>query len=224
MEFEKIKSKRDKILVENCLKLKVGNLPKRLLHQINKQDINDVPLIGEERHKDGRKGSFIIKDGTEKLHLTFAVDLNAYPPVLRLEFTRNPNDINGLNEQEIELETRPLPYGFRWYFTCKCGNFCSTLYLLPNSNQFVCRRCGNLTYELCTINKKTFNGQFYYISRLIKLFRKEEQIRHRIYKGEYTKRMRNFMKISQKWGKSVEDEVKEMAMIKIILASKRNHN
>jgi len=222
MEFENSKLSEDKTLVENCIKLRVGNLPKKLLHQINRQDIDDIPPpIGEE-NKEGKKGKFIIKFGTIKLHCSFAIDLNTYPPVLKIEFTKNPSDLYGLSTQQIELEIRPITFGMRWYFTCRCGKLCNVLYLPLNNNFFACRECYNLTYESCRINKNTLNNLPYYTSRLIKLHEKRKQITHPIYKNKYTKRMNNLIKISEKWGVGIKDDIKEMATLKLILANEKN--
>ena len=72
---------------------------------------------------------------------------------LTLAFT----DEGGSNpiRQRIELQhTRPRLGGKRWWMTCpSCQRRCDRLHLTNGADRFACRKCHDLTYDLCNQSK-----------------------------------------------------------------------
>ena len=104
-------------------------------------------------------------------------------------------------EQRIRLTESELTFGPRSWFICSCDRIVSKLYLPRNTNEFRCRHCNNLAYELTTLNKKSKIGQYGYITnRRLKLMNTREKIRTIIYNGKLTERINRFLKLSDKAG------------------------
>jgi hypothetical protein len=107
-------------------------------------------------------GSWIWSRGDNQLAtIGFAARCDQDPPHLRLKYTWGGSE---LLEYEIPLETTvPNFGGLRWWFRCpnsKCGRRAGKLYLV--GKYFICRECGDLTYESCQKNH-----EFYALSKML---------------------------------------------------------
>jgi hypothetical protein len=94
--------------------------------------------------------------------------------------------------QRIEVEDT----GLRRYFLCPCCEGRSyKLYLPPNGKQFKCQKCHKLRHYLTTINKHTPHGKMLYqMNRMNKLIKMRESMGTILYKGEFTKKFKSFLK------------------------------
>ena len=73
------------------------------------------------------------------------------PNKVRLQYT-STTPFNGAKKDHdyiVYLDSTPCNYGGkRWWFLCpKCHRRCRVLYLAPGFTYFICRICGNLSYE-----------------------------------------------------------------------------
>jgi len=123
--------------------------------------------------------------------------------------------INGKEPQIIKLEWQTITFGDKAYFKCECGSLVSKLYLPIKSAKFLCRKCHGLQYELSGFNKTSVAGQkLYKLNRLIKLSESRASMGRILYKGEYSKRFKSFLRLCEKAGfHSVVQGAKELQTI-----------
>ena len=87
----------------------------------------------------------------------------------------------------------------------------------PNGKEFKCRKCHKLKYTLTAINKKSQHGKILYqMNRMDKLSKQREKMGTILYKGEFTKRFKNFLKQCARAGytKAIADAMRLMEALK----------
>jgi len=146
----------------------------------------------------GRRPDRIRKLGVNSLkrrpEITYWFDNMSAPSCLFVS-------IDGHEPQRFFWELTELTFGEREYFYCPCGHRATKLYLPPGSNEFKCRKCHNLKYELSTFNKKSVAGRsIYQINRLNKLIVSRESMDRIFYNGEYTKKFKRIIGLCEKAG------------------------
>lgn len=170
-----------KPLIEECTILETGFI---------KQDLKCC------RNKEAKiTGVFNIVHGNQKLLCDYWIEYagnNAYFVI--------STGVNFL-PQRILLSEQPLYFGIRSYFVCNCGRRASKLFLPSGQNEFKCRKCHHLRYELSTINRNSVHGElFYRTNRTIKLANQQADMNRIIYKKRYTKRFNSFLKLCEQAG------------------------
>jgi hypothetical protein len=166
-------------LVESCLVLDTKTIKK------------DLHLARER--KANIEGYINITRGNTQSALDYRIEYESEYDYLVIQYLKE--------EQRIRLTESELTYGPRSWFICSCDRVVSKLYLPRNTNEFRCRHCHNLAYELTTLNKKSKIGQYGYITnRRLKLMNTREKIRTIIYNGKLTERFNRFLKLSDKAG------------------------
>ena len=185
---QKFKSTR-KYLVEDCYKLKLAHFPRGFLH-----------------FKEVKKGELILTQGLSYIKIGYHIKPCADMPQIAINFKRNNLSLS----QCIKLESQIIHFGLRPYFFCSCGCKCNILYLRFRGFKFLCRRCNNLTYILCTtINRKTRNGElFYRFNRLQKIYDMEMQVKRIDYDNKLTRKAKGLMNAVKKWGLNNEIKTK----------------
>lgn len=104
--------------------------------------------------------------------------------------------VGGFDTQELHVEFEEITYGSKPYFKCDCGSRVSKLYLPRNGQNFGCRTCHNLCYQLNTLSKNSVaGGALYRLNRLSKLSDSRANISHIFYKGDYTKKFKRFLNL-----------------------------
>ena len=120
--------------------------------------------------------------------------------------------------QRIDTEDVVTAVAWRRCFLCPCcGEMAYKLYLLPNGKEFKCRKCHKLKYTLTAINKKSQHGKILYqMNRMDKLSKQREKMGTILYKGEFTKRFKNFLKQCARAGytKATADAMRLMEALK----------
>lgn len=160
--------KQHKIAVEDCWRLTLNDIGKRVLGDKNGNFIllNGLSLIF---------GSYETKDG-----------------YLCISFNRNNKAYN----QSIALAKSEAVFGTRPYFVCgRCETRCNNLYLRPDGYSFACRQCHNLYYESTRLNRQTLHGDlFYRFNRHLKLMVDKADVKRIDYNGKYTRKAASLMK------------------------------
>jgi hypothetical protein len=109
--------------------------------------------------------------------------------------------VQGHEPQSFAWELIRLTFGDAAYFYCPCGHRASKLYLLPNGNEFKCRKCHKLQYHLSTFNRQSVAGRsLYRANRLQKLANSRASMGRILYNGEYTKRFQRFLGLCDRAG------------------------
>lgn len=104
-----------------------------------------------------------------------------------------------LEPQEIRLHNRTLRFGVRTDLVCGCGRNCNALYLNPKGDTFYCRKCNKLNYKSAKINVKGEYGVILWArSRREKLAKMKESIKTPYYRGQPTKKQKNYIKYAEK--------------------------
>lgn len=192
-----------KLPVEICRRLTIKQFGKQLLRQVNYlNSTNDIITKGV-------RGKFrLLLNKDDALYISFEVDLTKTPPTLIIAGSKDPMQIGGALYQEIGLELQTIRWGVRWYFLCRCGRRCNTLYLPPGGKVFSCRNCHNLTYLTHTINKNTNSGLHYYTLRKMKLLWIKQAMDRMSYNGQNTKRAERYLEMAGKLERSFSEDVK----------------
>lgn len=104
--------------------------------------------------------------------------------------------------QSIPVETWPVHFGIRRYWTCGCGKRCAVLYMHPERPMaFACKGCLDLNYNLSYLNRNTKNGKilynFHWLNKLMEL---QENISRLSYKNKGTRKTIKFIIMSRKLG------------------------
>lgn len=109
--------------------------------------------------------------------------------------------VNGNEPQTIHLEWADITYGERPYFVCECGHKAAKLYLPLGGNQFKCRKCHDLKYQLATFNRYSVAGkELYKANRMLKLANNRVDMGRILYKGNYTKRFERWLGLCERAG------------------------
>ena len=160
--------------------------------------ILDTKIIKKDLHlarerKSNIEGYINVTQGNKQSALDYRIEYGSEYDFLVIQYQEE--------EQKIRITESELTYGPRSWFICGCDRVVSKLYLPINTNEFRCRHCHNLAYELTTLNKKSKIGQYGYITnRRLKLMNTREKIRTIIYNGKLTERFKRFLKLSDKAG------------------------
>lgn len=109
--------------------------------------------------------------------------------------------ITGKEPQRLDLEWLDLTYGKRAYFLCQCGLRTTKLHLPLNGQEFKCRKCHNLQYQLTTFNRHSIAGRsLYKMNRLQKLSESRANMGRILYNGNYTKKFQRFLGLCERAG------------------------
>lgn len=162
----------DKIAIEDCWRLTLGNIGKGILK--------------------GKAGQFILLNGLSPVHGLF----NSEDGFLNLAFIRN----NKKYTQVIKLGESEAVFGTRPYFICGCcESRRNNLYLRPDGYSFACRYCANLYYYSTRQNRRTVHGNlFYQHNQCMKLMALEPLVKHISYNGKLTRRASQLIRLAKK--------------------------
>lgn len=145
---------------------------------------------------DLRDGPFLKQKGSLRLSAhdeTMNVSYELLGDVLYAEYNET--------EQSVAIEKKPALRGVAYFFLCSCGRRCKKLYLSPGREDFICRQCGNLSYQSCRISDSTKNGAILNdYCRMLKLIEKRENIRSVFYAGKFTSRFNKLLEYGTKQG------------------------
>ena len=109
--------------------------------------------------------------------------------------------VNNKEPQRVAIEWETITYGERAYFRCSCDHRASKLYLPPNGNEFKCKNCHKMVYQLTTFNRNSVAGKtLYKMNRMHKLAEKRASMGRVLYKGIYTKKFERFLGLCNKAG------------------------
>ena len=186
MELEK----RKKInTVEECYKLTTTDLGKLILYPLG----SDRMYVQHEdlATLEGKAGKSTLRAwyNNKALELHYKV---YFDEPLRIEVF-----FDSTKTQTILLDTVEYLYGTNVYMLCFCGRRCRTLYL--HGDQFACRDCLNLKYELTTINHHTVSGNlFRMMHRSLKLKEKQLHLGRIDYNGKMTRKAKSFVDLVKK--------------------------
>lgn len=108
----------------------------------------------------------------------------------------------GKNEpQRVVMEWQEITFGERAYFRCACGLRASKLHLPLGGNEFKCRKCHKLQYQLTHINRHSVAGRaLYRVNRLQKLLDQRASMGRILYKGNYSDRFERFLRMCDRAG------------------------
>ena len=124
--------------------------------------------------------------------------------------------MGGNEPQELNIEWVEITYGSRPYFLCSCGLRVSKLYLPHNGNEFKCRKCHGLQYQLTTFNRYSIAGrELYKANRFQKLIASRESMGRILYNGNYTKKFERFIGLCERAG--FNDIVKGANDLKLLI-------
>lgn len=195
--------KKDKIkhINEDCYRLTISDLGKKLLKNENKSTLK-------------------LSNGSSSLYMAYEIKHKDSPKAI-IGFTSNLKSQVVLTHQTIEIEQDVAPYGLRPFFICpECGTMHRVLYLPPGGKDyFKCWRCQGINYQSTRINRQTCGGIFYYMDRIIKLMNKREKISRQFYRGKVTKRYRAFifdyLTLTRSVNKEARDKANTMMLNKV---------
>ncbi len=194
--MEIIKNALSPLLVEQCYRLSLGDLGKRLLYPVGSNRKYDV--YDDMSALDGKQGTvFLLKRyGLRALAVSYRVILSGK---LRVDVSYSYRPLRS-SSQSIYLETEEAPYGTRYYMLCGCGRRCNVLYMrMDKPYYFACRACLNLIYELTRINRSVAGGElFYRFNRHIKLDNMSVDVKRIDYRGKYTKKAARVLRLSKR--------------------------
>lgn len=121
--------------------------------------------------------------------------------------------IDSHEPQKLAWETVEITFGEKDFFYCSCGYRAMKLYLLPRGNEFKCRKCHNLRYELTVLNRKSVAGRVIHRANRIQKLADSRMAMGRIfYNGQYTKKFERFLGQCERAG--LEDIVKGAKALK----------
>ncbi|MFA6475792.1 MAG: hypothetical protein WCV68_00075 [Candidatus Paceibacterota bacterium] len=127
--------------------------------------------------------------------------------------------VPGNEPQRVELIPFELSFGTRYFFECPiCFRQVSKLYLPPDQQDFKCRLCHRLVYELTTINKNsTFGQQLYRNACFLRFMNAPDRAIRVFYGPNYTKNYLRRMRFYRKLGleePGVEKVKENLALIR----------
>lgn len=125
--------------------------------------------------------------------------------------------VAGHEPQKLSWETVEITFGYKDFFFCPCGHRAMKLYLLPGGNEFKCRKCHKLQYQIATFNPDSVAGKpLYKLNRLQRLADSRANMGRILYNGNYTKKFMRFLRLCRRagLGSVVEDANGLMALIK----------
>lgn len=178
-------------MVEECYKLSISDLGKRLLYPVGS---NRMYLQHNQPEKQVGKSGKAVLSALYSLSL-LKVDYQVYfDDNLRLEI------YFGSNYQIIPLDTTECYFGTNVYMLCTCGKRCQILYMRrDNMTRFACRSCLNLKYEMTTFNRNTQLGPYSgLLHKYNKLAEKQLKVKRIDYNGKMTRKAKSIMKLSRK--------------------------
>lgn len=178
-------------LVEDCHQLSVGGFGEQLLQPVHLPQLADDSL--------GKVGEVPAWKRDSFIPIKFGVDLgdDEEGPRIAIEYQLGGRDYY----ENLLIETVPTPYGERPVFVCiGCWEHKNKLYRRPDVPNFACRKCGNLKYELTTLNKKSTAGAFQYqLHQGLKADLSRAKLRRVKYSGQLTKRAKATIKAYSKF-------------------------
>ncbi len=172
LEYRYMSDTLDKIAVEDCWRLSLENLGKKIL--------------------DGKDGRFVIFNGLTPILGSFRSE----DDFLNISFNKNSRE----HTQTIMLAESEAVFGTRPYLICsRCDSRRNDLYLRPDSYSFVCRDCANLYYYSTRQNRRTVHGNlFYQHNQCMKLMTLEPLVKRISYNGKLTRRASQVIQLSKK--------------------------
>mgnify|MGYP001602760634 CR=1 FL=1 len=173
-----------KILVEDCDYIYISNAIKKDLRRYRKarDNISGIIDIGYDGIKKLTCNYWFDKDTSNATFFVISVGGNHLP-------------------QSILISEIKLHFGTRSCFVCECGRQAYKLYLPSEKIELKCRLCYKLRYELSMINRHSEHGNFLYIAKqTLKLINQQPNTNRRIYKNQYTRRFKSFLKLCGKVG------------------------
>lgn len=196
-------------LVEDCHKLRLGDLGKHLLAPAKTEQCDDF----DKQIKIGKSGTALLLNGLNLMKVEYQINLNLAPNIINVKFYNSKKMDSGIN-QTIEIQKQELLFGTRFFFKCRCGKRLNMLYLRPDMPYyFACRKCLNLRYFLTTINRKIIGKEiFYWFNRNQKVKEKIAGIKQFTRKGKPTKKASAVLHYANKYNLSTNTVA--MAMIK----------
>lgn len=183
-------------LIEDCYKLHLGSLGKRLLAPIAIEQSDNF----DKTKKIGRSGTTLLLNGLSLMRLDYMVNLNLTPNIINVKFYNDSRKRSiGVN-QVIEIQKQELLFGTRFFFKCRCGKRLNVLYLRSDLPYFACRKCLNLKYYLTTINRHSLGRElFYWFNRSQKVKEKLASIKQFTHRGKATKKAASALHYANKY-------------------------
>ena len=211
-DYNVYESKQKKNLAEDSFRISISDFGKRLLYPINAKEFDDFDYLLNKEAKAlrGKEGSFVISNGLEKKYISYSINLNNTPKTIGLFLKEKADSSEGI-DQKIEIEEDVITFGIRPFFRCSCGKNATVLYMTGNRNLFSCRDCSNITYESQRLNRHTMNGQFYYTSKLLKLFNEREKIDRMFYGNKLSRKGKKLFDKYDKLSKDISIGTKQKA-------------
>lgn len=121
--------------------------------------------------------------------------------------------------QTIPLVFQEITFGKRAFFKCPaCEITVSKIFLPHNANEFKCRKCHNLQYQLTTFNRYSVSGRkLYQMNRIQKLSDNRANMNRILHNGQFTKRFSRFVNLCDRAGLS--DVVQSANVLKAFISS-----
>lgn len=172
-------------LIEDCFKLRLGDLGKFLLIPVRIEESDDL----SKQTKTGRSGAALLLNGLSSMRVDYKMNLNREPNIINIRFSDGRKESSSI-DQAIEIEKQELLFGTRFFFKCRCGKRLNVLYLRPDMPYcFACRECLNLKYFLTTINRKVLGRElFYWFDRSRRVKEKLAEIKQLTKNGKITRK------------------------------------
>ena len=205
----------DRSFIEDGLQLTIGMFGKKAT----------VPMAkGSSGNLIGKKGVFIVEGKKYDVNVSYRFNLNTRPYQIELNYRRaNEPGIDGLYEQTIRIDCRELKFGHMFHFLCpSCSRCCNTLFINPYQKSFYwgCRKCKELDYSLCYINKNTQHGKIFYLeNRRENILRKFPDYKRLFYKGQLTRKLQKFANLYARSGLDAPDSLKQLIGLDLVLTT-----
>lgn len=170
----------NKLLAEDCLRLSISDLPKRLLQPADKETYI------------GKSGEVFINNGKTKIQYKVVPDRQ---PIIALQF-----NYGGLVRwQTLHLDTATVHFGERPYFECDgCFGLKHVLYLrTDNPTQLACRECLNIKYQLANTDRRTKTGVIFHAMHFLAKIN-SFTLKRGLYNGKLTRQARSMLRFKQK--------------------------
>jgi hypothetical protein len=184
MQDSQEKSKIQKYPVEDCFRLRIGQLDLSCLHKCLKsgnlkcRELETIVIKPRGLDVLYLRYRFIIKDGTLSVFLIFK---------------NNPESHE--IRQMVKLEPLRTRFDCRWYFNIN-GKQLSVLYLRPGCSYWGHRANLNLVYHLQTINPKGPHGKMAKMLHWdMKLRDLQTEIRRESYANRQTSKVRRYVEL-----------------------------
>ncbi len=159
----------------------------------NCQNISVVSMKAAGVFRGNSSGNFTWRRAV----VGFSFDLERKELRLQYAFTNLKDDPSAIQDYIVSLSTTSCRYGgVRYWLHCpKCQKRVGKIYL-AGKYVFACRKCWNLTYEICNAS-----GDDRIQGRCLSLYDVEEmgkKIKRHFYNGIMTKQYRRFLKHQKK--------------------------